>query len=58
MRTNCLSPTTLHSCFADGLRAFVALALGVALAVPASAMTIREMRTLEKTERQGATYTD
>lgn len=58
MRTNCLSPTTLHSCFADGLRGSLALALAMALIVPASAMTIREMRTLEKTEKQGATYTD
>jgi len=58
MRTTCLSSTTLRSCVACGLRACAALALGVALAVSASAMTIREMRALEKTEKQGATYTD
>jgi hypothetical protein len=58
MRNTYWSPATFRSCFADGLRASVALALGVVLAVPASAMTIREMRALEKTEKQGATYTD
>jgi hypothetical protein len=58
MRNTYWSPATFCSCFADGLRASVALALGVVLTVPASAMTLREMRALEKTEKQGATYTD
>ncbi len=58
MRTTRLSPTIFRSHFADGLRVSLALALGVALAVPASAMTIREMRALEKTEKRGSTYTD
>ena len=40
------------------LRAMGALAITVAFGLPATAMTIREMRTLEKTEKQGSTYTD
>jgi len=34
------------------------LALCLVVASTAQAMTIREMRTLEKTEKQGSTYTD
>ena len=48
MRTINIQSTIRH------LVAVVALAA----ALPASAMTIREMRTLEKTEKQGSTYMD
>ena len=34
------------------------IAVLVTLALPATAMTIREMRTLEKLEKQGGTYLD
>ena len=34
------------------------IAVLVTLALPATAMTIREMRTLEKLEKQGSTYLD
>lgn len=40
------------------LRALCVLTVGAALVLPATAMTIREMRTLEKTEKRGSTYTD
>ena len=40
------------------LRTLCVLTVGVALVLPASAMSIREMRTLEKTEKLGSTYTD
>jgi len=40
------------------LRVLGLLALTVATAVPAWSMTIREMRTLEKNEKQGSTFTD
>lgn len=45
------------------LSTFVSRSLGLlmlasAMAAPAKAMTIREMRTLEKTEKLGSTYTD
>ncbi len=37
---------------------WVALVAGFAVAWPAAAMSIREMRTLEKLEKQGSTYSD
>jgi hypothetical protein len=40
------------------LRLLGVLLAGAALAWPAAAMSIREMRTLEKTEDAGATYAD
>lgn len=46
-----------HTLFTT-LRAAAAIGLGAALALPAGAMTIREMRALEKTEKQGSTYSD
>jgi len=39
-------------------RGALALTLVAGLLASAHAMTIREMRTLEKTEKQGSTYTD
>lgn len=38
--------------------ALAGLALGLCLLQPTSAMSIREMRTLEKTEKLGSIYTD
>ncbi len=40
------------------LRTLCVLTVGAALVLPATAMSIREMRTLEKTEKRGSTYTD
>ena len=39
-------------------RSLTALVLAATCLASASAMTIREMRALEKTEKQGSTYTD
>lgn len=44
--------------FFSGLRLLIALVAGFAVAWPAAGMSIREMRTLEKTEKQGSTYSD
>ncbi|MDR7305690.1 hypothetical protein [Rhodoferax saidenbachensis] len=48
----------IHSPRTSLQRAATVLALLAAGMVTANAMTIREMRALEKTEKQGATYTD
>ena len=40
------------------LRTLCVLTVGAALALPASAMSIREIHTLEKTEKLGSTYAD
>ena len=62
MRTS-IPPTLAVSATArrppsSGLRLWIVLVAGVAVAWPAAAMSIREMRTLEKTEKQGSTYSD
>ena len=62
MRTS-IPPTLAVSATArrppsSGLRLWIALVAGFAVAWPAAAMSIREMRTLEKTEKQGSTYSD
>ncbi len=46
-----LSPSSLW-------RTLAVLLLAVAASAPVSSMTIREMRTLEKKEKLGSTYTD
>ena len=48
----------LHSPRTFLQQAVTALALTVGCLASVHAMTIREMRALEKTEKQGATYTD
>jgi hypothetical protein len=48
------TPPVLSRC----LRLLGVLLAGAALAWPAAAMSIREMRTLEKTEDAGTTYAD
>jgi hypothetical protein len=52
--------TTLHpnQLFSTLRQAVACVAVCLAAASTAQAMTIREMRTLEKTEKQGSTYTD
>ncbi|MDZ7891293.1 MAG: hypothetical protein U5L73_05985 [Rhodoferax sp.] len=52
--------TTLHTLktFPPLRQAAAIFALCLAAASTAQAMTIREMRALEKTEKQGSTYTD
>ena len=55
---NVSSPSIAHRPLPGALRVGVVLLTGVALAWPAAAMSIREMRTLEKTEKQGSTYSD
>ena len=62
MRTS-ITPTLADSATArrpllSGLSLWLALIAGFALAWPAAAMSIREMRTLEKAEKQGSTYSD
>lgn len=52
--------TTFHTpkAFSMFWQAVALFALCAAMASTAQAMTIREMRALEKTEKQGSTYTD
>jgi hypothetical protein len=50
--------TATHRSLSQGLRLMGVLVAGAALAWPAAAMSIREMRTLEKVEKQGSTYSD
>ena len=52
--------TTLHTphTFSTLRQAAACFTLCLAAASAAQAMTIREMRALEKTEKQGSTYTD
>lgn len=54
MRTTLQTPQT----FSPLRQAAAMFALCLAAASAAQAMTIREMRALEKTEKQGSTYTD
>jgi hypothetical protein len=48
----------IHRPLSQCLRLVGLLAAGAVLALPAAAMSIREMRTLEKVEKQGSTYSD
>ena len=58
MHTSTHSQKPIPSQLLAWLRTLCALAVGAALVLPAFAMSIREMRTLEKTEKLGSTYTD
>lgn len=54
-----MNPSTrTHRSLSHCLRLLGVLATGAALAWPAAAMSIREMRTLEKLEELGTTYSD
>lgn len=55
---NVPAPATARRPISGNLRLWVALVAGFAVAWPAVAMSIREMRTLEKIEKQGSTYSD
>ena len=50
--------TAIHRSLSPCLRVLGVLAAGAVLALPATAMSIREMRTLEKVEKQGTTFSD
>lgn len=58
MHTSTHSQKPIFSRLLLWLRTLCVLTVGAALALPAFAMSIREMRTLEKTEKLGSTYTD
>ena len=58
MRTSTDSQDSLPSLLLPWLRTLGVLAVGAAVALPATAMTIRDLRALEKTVKLGATYTD
>jgi hypothetical protein len=47
-----------HRSLSQGLRLLGVLVAGAVMALPAAAMSIREMRTLEKTEKLGSTFSD
>ncbi|MDZ7937704.1 MAG: hypothetical protein U5M53_05240 [Rhodoferax sp.] len=57
MRTS-TTPSSGPSLLLGRLRLVGVLLAGAALAWPAAAMSIREIRTLEKTEKLGKTYAD
>lgn len=50
--------SAIHRSLSQCLRVMGLLAVGAVLALPAAAMSIREMRTLEKVEKQGSTFSD
>lgn len=58
MRTSTHLQKFLSSPLLPWLRTLCVLTVGAALVLPATAMTIREMRTLEKTEKRGSIYTN